>query len=158
MREVPKKNYLITLLIFVAIVILTITLSNIYKNQIRKTSIMYNYLSEIKNKDLSTYLLEKPNIIIYISDKYDISKEKLEEKLKRDMINYNISDYFVFLNIDQNNLEFIDQLNKKYTGNIDKKIPTFIVFEEGKIKKYYSDLENINLAEITRHTCKTSFN
>ena len=149
MREVPKKNYLITLLIFVAIVILTITLSNIYKNQIRKTSIMYNYLSEIKNKDLSTYLLEKPNIIIYISDKYDISKEKLEEKLKRDMINYNISDYFVFLNIDQNNLEFIDQLNKKYTGNIDKKIPTFIVFEEGKIKKYYSDLENINLAEIT---------
>lgn len=149
MREVPKKNYLITLLIFVAIVILTITLSNIYKNQIRKTSIMYNYLSEIKNKDLSTYLLEKPNIIIYISDKYDISNEKLEEKLKRDMINYNISDYFVFLNIDQNNLEFIDQLNKKYTGNIDKKIPTFIVFEEGKIKKYYSDLENINLVEIT---------
>ena len=148
MREIPKKNYIIMLVILVAIVITTITVASVYNNRLRKTSIMYNYLSEIKKKDIDTYLIEKSNIILYISDKYDLTHEEIEQKLKNDMINYNISNYFVYLNVN-NDLDFIEKINKKYAGNLNKKIPVLIVFEEGKIKNAYYDLENINLEEIT---------
>lgn len=149
MKKIPVKNYFILLIIVILVAILTIILTNIYNNQLRKTSIMYNYLSEIKKNDIDTYLTEKPNIILYISDKYDITNNKIEEKLQNEIIKYNAKDYIVFLNINTKNIEFIDKLNKKYNGKIEKKLPVLVVIEDSQIQKTYYDLENINLKELT---------
>ena len=110
---------------------------------------MYNYLSEIKKNDIDTYLTEKPNIILYISDKYDITNNKIEEKLQNEIIKYNAKDYIIFLNINTKNIEFIDKLNKKYNGKIEKKLPVLVVIEDSQIQKTYYELENINLKELT---------
>lgn len=149
MRKVPLKNYIIMSIILIAIVITTIFLANIYNNRFTKTSIMYNYLSEIKKKDIDTYLLEKPNIILYVSDKYDISNEKIEEKIKNNIIKYNAKEYFVYLDLNDNNKDFIDTLNKKYNGHINKQIPLIIIIEEGKIINTYYELENVDIKELT---------
>lgn len=149
MKKIPVKNYFILLIIVILVAISTIILTNIYNNQLRKTSIMYNYLSEIKKNDIDTYLTEKPNIILYISDKYDITNNKIEEKLQNEIIKYNAKDYIIFLNINTKNIEFIDKLNKKYNGNIEKKLPVLVVIEDSQIQKTYYDLENINLKELT---------
>lgn len=149
MKKIPVKNYFILLIIVILVAILTIILTNIYNNQLRKTSIMYNYLSEIKKNDIDTYLTEKPNIILYISDKYDITNNKIEEKLQNEIIKYNAKDYIVFLNINTKNIEFIDKLNKKYNGKIEKKLPVLVVIEDSQIQKTYYELENINLKELT---------
>lgn len=149
MRKVPLKNYIIMSIILIAIVITTIFLANIYNNRFTKTSIMYNYLSEIKKKDIDTYLLEKPNIILYVSDKYDISNEKIEEKIKNNIIRYNAKEYFVYLDLNDNNKDFIDTLNKKYNGHINKQIPLIIIIEEGKIINTYYELENVDIKELT---------
>ena len=148
MREIPKKNYIIMIIIIIGIVISTILLANYYNNHFKKTSIMYNYLSEIKKKDLNTYLIENPNIILYISNKYDTKNLEIEEKLKQEIINNNLDNYFVYINLNDNNLDFIDNINNKYNGNIDKKIPLLAVFENRKIKEVYYDLKNINIVEI----------
>lgn len=149
MKKIPVKNYFILLIIVILVAISTIILTNIYNNRLRKTSIMYNYLSEIKKNDIDTYLTEKPNIILYISDKYDITNNKIEEKLQNEIIKYNAKDYIIFLNINTKNIEFIDKLNKKYNGNIEKKLPVLVVIEDSQIQKTYYDLENINLKELT---------
>ena len=149
MKKIPVKNYFILLIIVILVAILTIILTNIYNNRLRKTSIMYNYLSEIKKNDIDTYLTEKPNIILYISDKYDITNNKIEEKLQNEIIKYNAKDYIVFLNINTKNIEFIDKLNKKYNGKIEKKLPVLVVIEDSQIQKTYYELENINLKELT---------
>lgn len=148
MRKIPKKNYLIMAIIVLTVVIVTILFAHIYNKNIKKTSIMYNYLSEIKKKDIDTYIIEKTNIILYVADKYDVSKNKIEKKIKNKLIDYNITNYFVFLHLNTNNASFIDYLNKKYSGSLKQRLPMIIIFEEGKIKKCYYDLENINFNEI----------
>lgn len=148
MRKIPKKNYIIMIVIVLTTVITTIILANVYNRNIKNTSIMYNCLSEIKKKDFDTYIIEKPNIILYVADKYDISKNKIEKRIKNKIDNQNITDYFVFLNLNSNNMSFIDYLNTKYSGDLEKKLPAIIIFEEGKIKKGYYDLEHLDLNEI----------
>lgn len=147
MRDVPKKNYLILLIMALSVVIVTMTLINVYNNRIKKTSIMYNYLSEIKENDLDAYLMEKPNIIIYIANKYDLNNNDIEKNLKKKMIKLNINDYFVFLNIN-NDMDVIDKLNKKYNGSIEKELPVVVVFEEGMIKESFNDLKDSRLWKI----------
>jgi len=149
MREIPIKNYFILIIIIIVVALSTIILTNIYNNRFKTTSIMYNYLSEIKKNDIDTYLLEKPNTILYIADKYDITNNKIEEKLKEEIIKYNAKDYFVYLNINTNNIEFIDKLNQKYSGNIYKQLPVLVIIEDGLITKSYTELNNINLKELT---------
>lgn len=147
MRDIPKKNYFILLIMMLLVITITIALMNIYNNRIKKTSIMYNYLSEIKENDLDAYLIENPNIIIYMADKYDLSNSQIEKKLKKQMIKNNINDYFVFLNLNDN-INFINQLNEKYQGNIVKKLPVVVVFEDGKIKESFNDLNDTSITKI----------
>lgn len=151
MREVPKKNYIIMLIIIIAIVLVTIFLSNIYNNRFQKTSVLYNYLSEIKKKDLDSYLLEKPEIIIYASNKYNNSNEKQETKIMKQIIDNNIYEYIVYLNLEDKKLNILNSLNKKYDGKLKNKLPVLIVFENGKIKEAYYDLEKIDFEKITEN-------
>ncbi|MBQ9318149.1 MAG: hypothetical protein IJR82_00760 [Bacilli bacterium] len=147
MRDIPKKNYFILLIMILSVVAITIVLMNAYNNRVKKTSIMYNYLSEIKENDLDAYLIENPNIVIYIADKYDLSNNQVEKKLKKKMIKLNISDYFVFLNLN-NDMDFINQLNEKYYGNVEKNLPVIVVFEDGKIKESFYDLNDTSINKI----------
>ncbi len=147
MREVPKKNYFIMLVIIITIVIVTIVLASVYNKNNMKTSIMYNYLSEIKINDFDVYIVENPNTIIYIGDKYSVDNDAIEKKIKNKIIELNVSDYFVYLNL-TDNIEYIDKLNERYDVNISKDLPVIVVFEDGKIKNVYSDLKNLDLKAI----------
>ena len=151
MREVPKKNYIIMLIIIITIVLVTIFLSNIYNNRFQKTSVLYNYLSEIKKKDLDAYLVEKPDIIIYASNKYNNSNEEQERKIMQQIIDNNIYEYIVYLNLEDKKLNILNSINKKYDGKLKNKLPVLIVFENGKIKEAYYDLEKIDFEKITEN-------
>ena len=148
MREVPKKNYIIMLLVIIFVVVITIALANAYNNRVKKTSVMSNFLSEINEKDLDTYIKENPNIVIYVADKYNLDNDEQEEKIKKLMIESNISDYFVYLSPNDNKKLF-SSLSKNYDGNIStEEMPVLIVFEEGKIVNCYYDIDKIDLNEV----------
>ena len=144
MREIPKKNYFIVLIIMIAVVCITIFLAHLYNTRYKKISIMYQYLQTINIKDLDTYILEKPSTIVYLSNKYKYN-DKLEKKLKKSINELNVSEYFVYLDINEENDNIIEKINQKFNGNLTKQIPVLIVFEEGKIKESYYDLENIDI-------------
>ena len=149
MREVPKKNYIIMLIIILSIIIVTIFLSNQYNTRFKRTSVLYNYLSEIKKKDLDSYLIEKQDIIIYASNKYNNSFELQEEKIMQEIMDNNIYDYFVYLNLEDKKLNIFNELNKKYNGNLKNQLPVLIIFENGEIKNAYYDLDKIDFTNIT---------
>ena len=144
MREIPKKNYIIMLIIAVSVVLLTLISCNIYNTKYRKTSILTNYISEIKMKDLDTYLMEKPNSIIYISNK-SVNNTEQELKLKDKLIELNITDYIVYLNIDKTNIK---KFNQKFKSNIKiDELPIIVIIEDNKITKEYS-IDSIDLIEM----------
>lgn len=149
MREIPKKNYIIMIFITLSVVIVTIALGNAYNNREKKTSDIYSFLSEIKVNDLDTYLLENPNAIIYISDKYDLNNEKIEETIKKDITELNVKDYFVYLDTNDITESFLKNFNEKYDGNIDiDKIPMIVIISDGKVVNCYYDIDTFKLTEI----------
>ena len=145
MREIPKKNYIIMFIIVVSVVLLTHISCNIYNTKYRKTSILTSYLSEIKMKDLDTYLMEKPNSIIYISSN-SVTNNEQELKLKDKLIELNITDYIVYLNID--NKDNLKKFNQKFNSNIKiDKLPIIVIIEDNKITKEYS-VDSVDLIEM----------
>ena len=67
----------------------------------------------------------------------------------QEIIDNNIFNYFVYLNLDDKKINILNEINKKYDGKIENKLPVIIVFEDGKIKNAYYDIEKIDLASIT---------
>lgn len=149
MREVPRKNYIIMILIVLSVVIITIALGNAYNNREKKMSDFYMFLPEIKVNDLDTYLLENPNVVIYISDKYNLENEIIEEKMEKEITELNVKNYFVYLDTNDITDSFLKKFNKKYNGNIDiTKTPIIVIINEGKVVNYYNIIDDFKLSEI----------
>jgi len=113
MIVIPKKNYMITVVIILSTIVLTFVLANSYKNKYRKTSEMYNYLSEIKINEIESYLFENPSIIIYFADKYNLNNDDKEIKLKKIINELNVYNYFIYLDINDVDESFFKKISKK---------------------------------------------
>ena len=77
--KTPKKNYIILIVLVVSTVFVTLFISDVYLQKSKKESICYQYLNRIMLTELDEYIIENPNSIIYISDKYDLSNEHFEK-------------------------------------------------------------------------------
>ena len=81
MREIPKKNYIILVVLLAVTAFLTLFLSNIYKNKEKLTSNFYEYANKITPESFDEFMTENEDVIIYIGDKYDLTLETVEKEL-----------------------------------------------------------------------------
>lgn len=149
MKVIPKKNYMITVVIILSTIVLTFILANSYKNKYRKTSEMYNYLSEIKINEIESYLFENPSIIIYFADKYNLNNDDKEIKLKKIINELNVYNYFIYLDINDVDESFLKKFQKKY--NYEIKIddtPLFLVINEGNVIESLRLIENVDIEKL----------
>lgn len=130
MREIPKKNYLILIVLFIAVVIMTFVAINFYNNnnKVVNDSKMKDILNIIKYDEIDTYISEYPNVIIYVNDS-SIDNSELEDKLKDIINNNNISQSFIYL-------ERNEDVVKKY--ELSDNNPVFIAYKSGKVSEIYS--------------------
>lgn len=149
MRQIPKKNYIIFLLMIVGVVLVTFFGVNVYNNNIKPSSMLYKYLKTIKSDELNLYLSENPSTVIYISDKYDLSKEDIEKELKNRIVDLNLYDNFVYLDKDELNIDFVNGFNKanKTLITIDK-LPTLIIFNDNEVEAVYYSLTEESIKKI----------
>lgn len=134
MREIPKKNYIILFFIVIATICLTLVVADIYNSKDQKVSKFYENSNKISIKDFSEYIIENPNSIIYISDKYDLKNKSFEKKLEKKLENLNLKENFAFIEKNEINSEFIKFLNDNYNLTIDiDKTPILIVIIDNKI-------------------------
>lgn len=140
MREIPKKNYILVFVITIATIGLVVYFSNWYKaskEYYLESSVMTNFLGEIKETEIENYILENPEVVIYISsDQLDETK-KFEKQLKDYIIKEEIKAHFIYLNCSKVTNDFLSNFQKKYfkggLSNIHITYPNLLVVKDGKI-------------------------
>ncbi len=152
MREIPKKNYLILAVLLVVTILLTLMFSNIYKNKEKLVSAFYLESNNIAPNEFDEYLMENPDLIIYVSDKYDLSHEKFEEDFENKLKDLNIKNNLVYIDKNEIDKSFINKLKNEYDVNIDiSKTPLIIVMVEKSVTKVVQVSNDSNVDSIINY-------
>lgn len=147
MREIPKKNYIILVVLLAVTVFLTLFLSYIYKNKEMLTSDFYQYANKITPESFDEFMTENEDVIIYIGDKYDLTLEKVEKKLSQKIDELNIKHSLIYIDKEYVDKKFIKKL-KGYDINIDlNRLPVVVVVVEEVLKNVIVN-SNTNIDEL----------
>ena len=147
MKKIPKKNYLILLIIFTSTILLSLYLGYDYKKMVdtnRLVPVLKGLVPEIYKEELEHFSLENPDAVLYICAADDNKCRSFENKLKSELKDLNIRN-LVYLNIiGQDKKEFANYFNNifKQKKKLKGEYPTFVIIENSKIK---SILENEKL-------------
>lgn len=154
MRKIPKKNYIIVIIMFCAVIVLTLSGARFYNNSIKETSTLYNYIKSITKEELEQYLSENPSTVLYISDKYNLSNNENEELLKSKIVEFNLYNNFIYMDKTQFDSEFVKKFNNKYKTKLDiNKLPIIIIYSDSYIKNIYYSVDeelvsNLSLGDV----------
>ena len=145
MKKIPQRNYIILVVLLLVTVLLTLLLSNIYTNKEKLTSSFYQYSNKITPESFDEFVLENEYIIMYIADKYDLTFEKIENRLQNKIDELNLKHNFIYLDKSYINNKFIKKL-KSYEININiNKLPVVVIMAEKKVIKNISIDLNTNV-------------
>lgn len=141
-RNIPQKNYIIFAIIVLAVVGLTFyaakwynTITEYYKTN----SVIADVIPTIEADSLSSYILDNPNAVIYVSSSSDVNVKSFEKDFKKIIADNNLSSSIVYLNTDDTaNADGLNLLTSKYMSTTLSKIktiytPNIIKFTDGKI-------------------------
>lgn len=149
-RVVPLKNYIILTVVFLATIILVLFLADKYDQRIKNktgNTIMSDFLPQVTNEEFDNYILENPNVIVYLAS---ISDEKLnifENNFKEFITHNELTNSVVQINSDELDKNiFTEYLPNNMNLNI---IPNILVFKNGKIASVlYNSEKNIDIADV----------
>lgn len=166
MKQIPKRNYI---LVFIICIVTLVTVGyftySIKKHQSIKVepSVLSGYLLELGEKEimtnLSNYVLDNPDTILYVSYGNDKYLTQFEKEFKELIKEYNIKNSFVFVDLnmvssknflsDLRNSFFSDDLNNNYI-KLERQSNMFL-FNDGKIVKllYYAE-QKINIEDVIK--------
>ena len=85
-RVIPVKNYIILVILFVAIVALVFYLCDlyhVYDAHQREIPVIRDTLSEIQPDELEHYIMENPTTVIYMCTAFDEKCRDYEKDLKK---------------------------------------------------------------------------
>lgn len=137
MKKYFNKNYAVLAILLIFTVLLTLLLSEIYVSRNKLTSDFYQYLNKIMPDEFSEYVIENPDSIIYISDKFDLTNELFEEEFKNKLDNLNLKKNTVFIDKNSIDKKFINAFAEEYEIDINlSNTPIVIVMIDNKVIKY----------------------
>ena len=127
-----KKNYIYLLILLIVTIGLTLLLSFLYKQDEVKTSYSYQKLNRITSDEFEGYMLEQSDVIIYVSDKTNLSYNKFEKKLINKLEEINLIKNVIY--IDKSDMD--ESLQKKLSENYsykynEEELPVVIVINDG---------------------------
>lgn len=158
-KNIAPKNYVIFGVVCILTVVLVFYLSMWYETRreyYKNNSVMSEVLAEINKTELSSYVLENPNAIIYIASSKDEGIKKFEKELKKFIQDHNLTNQFVYLDLSQPyNNDVVSEIKNLSSNNfrIDRfninQGVNFIVFENGKVKAIlHRDSPNVEMDHI----------
>ena len=148
MREIPKKNYIILVVLLAVTVFLTLFLSSIYRNKENLTSNFYEYANKITPESFDEFMTENEDVIIYIGDKYDLTLETVEKELSEKIDELNLKHSLIYIDKSYADKKFIKKL-KGYDINIDlDKLPVVVVVVEEEVIKNVRLNSNTDIDEL----------
>lgn len=168
MRKIPKKNYLILFLILSFTVLFIFYVRDWYntsKDYYSKNSAIKDVTREINENELYSFAVENPKFILYTSSGVDGGVKKFESKLKSLIIKDDMSDYILYLNLDNVEIDsFVSNLKSRFSSKkIDNNFSsasasTFYIFQDGKIKVVLNDINDYSINYLDSLFKKWGFN
>lgn len=157
MKKIPKKNYILLGLLAVVTILAVIYMSKWYRaseNYYLENSVMKELVGEVKELEFENYILENPDIVIYISKGQSESTKKFEKKLKKYILDENLKSHFIYVNGKDSTESFLLNLKEKYFKETMKELeityPNLLIVENGKVKDilYRTVLEERNVRDV----------
>lgn len=149
LRVIPKKNYIvlgIVILITLFLVYYLYMWFDAYKETKINIPILDKYMNVINYNELSDYLIENPNTIIYVSVLEDEEIREFEKEFKFSLKKNEIEKDVLYLDItdDIKNKNVRNDMESKYMINSQSitDVPSILVIEDGKLKNIYSVSNN----------------
>jgi len=155
-REISKKNYLILLVVIAAVVGLCFYLTSWYKTieeYYKTNSVISEVLPEIETETFSSFLLDNPDIVVYISSSSDSDVKTFERQFKKMIVEYSLNSNIIYFDIDKeannNGLEILvnNYMSKSLKKVTNISVPNLIRFKNGEIV----DILYIKEATITKN-------
>lgn len=138
-RIIPAKNYVILVVLFIAVITLVLYLCNlyyVYDEHQREIPVIRDTLFEIQPDEIEHYVMENPTAVFYMCTAADEVCRDFEKDLKKLVAKEELQSAIIYVNLsDVDQSEFVDKFNSKYPYKISlkKNYPAFVVFEEGKV-------------------------
>ena len=164
MRKTPKKNYIIVGIISILTIIIVGYFTFWYKETKEYNdnhSIMSGYLLEMGEDEvivnLSNYVLDNPDAVLYISYGNDIEVKEFENEFKKFIHQNDIKQLFIYIDLnrikdkkfinDFKNTFFDEELKNKNV--VIEKQPNIFIFKDGKVESalYYTK-QKINMMDV----------
>ncbi len=153
----PLKNYILLLSAFVITIFSAWYIFNMYTDYIfEKDHTLSNYISEISYDELSNYVIDNPNTIVYLSSRDNINHVDFEKSFIDYIKENNLKSSIVYF--DTKKIAINDLITIKATYfkenlsevNLDT-FPNLIIFENGKIVDLlYKNHEQIDLDHVKK--------
>jgi len=148
-RKIPLKNYIILSLVLIISIILVIYFYmwyDTYEESKLNTTIMDEYLQVINYNELSTYLIENKDAVIYSSVLKSQEIRNFEKRFKSVIKKYSLNNDILYLDLTKEleNNKIREEIRKIYkTSDSDLTItPSIIIFKNSKVEDIYSIKDN----------------
>lgn len=129
-----KKNHIVLALLILVTIIVTLSLSVIYRQKFSITAYSFDRLNKITAEEFNEYMIENPNVIIYIGDKTNYTYNKIEKKFINKLEKSNLLESTIYIEKEEvkTKLSKILKENYKYTYN-ENKLPVILVIIDGEV-------------------------
>lgn len=155
-REVPQKNYFLLGLLLICTVGLVCFLANWYQvdQQTKYSGVITSIVNEVKEDELSSYLVDNTNVIIYFASSKDTKLLKFEEEFKNYINKEELKDQIIYVDTSAiTDDAFYKNIETKYFDSSLKNkkitlshIPNLVILRDGKVKSIMITYDNeINL-------------
>lgn len=148
MKKIPNKNYIILIVLLAVTVLLTLFIADIYTSKNKLTSNFYEISNKITPTEFNQYMSEHSDVIIYISDKYDLTYESFEKEFESKLGELNLKENLVYIDKEQIDDEFLVELKNTYRINIDiERTPIIVVIVDNTVVKniYVDSNSNVDI-------------
>lgn len=145
MKKIPLKNYFIVGFLIIFTIFLTFYLMKKY-DSVKVKEI--NFVSEVKENELDSYITERQEVIIYMASSNNKELDKFNKDLKKYTEDKNLKDLYVYLDLKNVSSNFYNKFNIKYLKEADNSVfnikePTFVIIRNGKMDSYLNNINSI---------------
>lgn len=156
-KEIPLKNYFILILVILLTILAVFYMRDWYntsKEFYAQNSMMTKVVREIKNDEISNYILENQKFILYVSSGRNTNIKSFEDEFKNLIQKMDLGENVLYMNLDEVDVsDFYNSLNSyasstKVKNQIASSDASMYVFTDGKLTMLLNNVNNYSMKRL----------
>ena len=156
-KEIPLKNYFILILVILLTILAVFYMRDWYntsKEFYAQNSVMTKVVREIKNDEISNYILENQKFILYVSSGQNTNIKSFEDEFKNLIQKMDLGENVLYMNLDEVDVsDFYNSLNSyasstKVKNQIVSSDASMYVFTDGKLTMLLNNVNNYSMKRL----------